>query len=334
MPIDFSISPASFTYVSYVDVLEGRVPRAVLAGKTMFVGATAVELGDMLAVPVHRSLPGIVVQALAAETREPGRRRARRRRGCGLALLALWTALAALLYGAKWHRNLAVLALALAAIAGISLFAFAYDRLLLDTAAPMLAVALLFVAVTVRSLETQTWRALSYALGMRRRDALLKSVVQSSTDCIVCIDEAGIIKTANPAASRLFGCAVYELIDEPIAKFITLLAGDGAGARLGALHGVIRECDARTLERRSVPGGDLREPRAAQHRKAVHRHRARHPRAARAAAPPAAPGDARFTDRPAEPRRAARASRDRARRAGPCAPRSRCSCSTCAASRK
>ena len=88
---------------------------------------------------------------------------------------------------------------------------------------------------------------------MRRRDALLKSVVQSSTDCIVCIDEAGIIKTANPAASRLFDCATYELIDEPIAKFITLLAGDGAGARLGALHGVIRECDARTLDGEVFP---------------------------------------------------------------------------------
>src|SRR6185436_6173098 len=83
---------------------------------------------------------------------------------------------------------------------------------------------------------------------MRQRDALLKSVVQSSTDCIVCIDEAGIIKTANPAASRLFKCAAYELVDEPISRFITLLAGDGAGARLGALHGEIRECDARTLD--------------------------------------------------------------------------------------
>src|ERR1041384_4733192 len=88
---------------------------------------------------------------------------------------------------------------------------------------------------------------------MRRRDALLKSVVQSSTDSIVCIDEAGIIKTANPAASRMFNCAAYELIDEPIAKFITLLAGEGSGARLGALHGVIRECDARTLARDVFP---------------------------------------------------------------------------------
>src|SRR6185295_3614336 len=76
---------------------------------------------------------------------------------------------------------------------------------------------------------------------------------QSSTDSILCVDEAGVIKTANPAASRMFGCPVYELVDEPIAKFITLLAGEGAGARLGALHGVIRECDARTLDGEVFP---------------------------------------------------------------------------------
>jgi diguanylate cyclase (GGDEF)-like protein/PAS domain S-box-containing protein len=221
------------------------VPRAVLADKTIYVGATAVELNDMLAVPVHRSLPGIVVQALATESvnqKAPSPAPA----WVWIGLLAFWTALAAVMYGAKWNRNLAVLVLALAAIAGIALAAFFYDRLVVDAAAPVMAVVLLYIAAIVRSLEAQTWRALSYALGMRRRDALLKSVVQSSTDCIVCIDEAGIIKTANPAASRLFGCAIYELLDEPIAKFITLLAGDGTGARLGALHGEIRECDART----------------------------------------------------------------------------------------
>jgi diguanylate cyclase (GGDEF)-like protein/PAS domain S-box-containing protein len=244
--IDYSISPSSFAYVSYVDVMEGRVPRAVLAGKSIYVGATAGELGDMLAVPLHRSLPGIVVQALATESVNQGAPRPLPAWMWTL-LLAIWTAIAAVMYGAKWHRNLAVLALSLASIAGIPLLAFAHGRLLVDSAAPMIVVALLFVAATVRSLEAQTWRALAYSLGMRRRDALLKSVVQSSTDCIVCIDETGIIKTANPAASRLFGCAVYELIDEPIAKFITLLAGDGAGERLGALHGEIRECDARTL---------------------------------------------------------------------------------------
>ncbi|MEO8061835.1 MAG: EAL domain-containing protein [Pseudomonadota bacterium] len=247
--IDFSISPESFPHFSYIDVLEGRVPREALAGKTVFVGGTALELRDMLAVPVYGSLSGVEVQALAAETVNRGAPRALPD-WAAFAILATWTALAALLFsgrkGASWRRNLLAASAALVVVAGAAFYAFAAGRLVLDTAAPVLVIILLFGAVTIRSLDTQTWRALAYGLGMRRRDALLKSVVQSSTDAIVCIDESGIVKTANPAASRLFNCATYELVDEPIAKFITLLAGDNSGARLGAMHGVIRECDART----------------------------------------------------------------------------------------
>jgi diguanylate cyclase (GGDEF)-like protein/PAS domain S-box-containing protein len=244
--IDFSIAPESFTYVSYVDVLEDRVSDEVFKDKSVFIGATALELGDVLAVPVYGSMPGIVLQAMAAETvsqQVPGRLPAWK----SLALLALWAALASMFFATRWRRNLSVLALLLSAIAGLSLYAFATSRLMLDTAAPMLLVVVLFVTVTVRSLEMQTWRALAYAVGMRRRDALLKSVVQSSTDSILCIDENGLIRTANPAASRLFGAAARELIEQPIARFIALLAEDGAGARLSALDGSIRECDARTM---------------------------------------------------------------------------------------
>ena len=70
--IDFSISPSSFNYFSYIDVIEGRVAHEQFAGKQVFVGATALELGDMLAVPVYGQLPGIVVQALATETVSAG----------------------------------------------------------------------------------------------------------------------------------------------------------------------------------------------------------------------------------------------------------------------
>jgi diguanylate cyclase (GGDEF)-like protein/PAS domain S-box-containing protein len=247
--IDYSIAPGSFHYVSYVDVLEGRVPREVFSDKSVFVGAISLDLNDMVPVPVHGSLPGVVVQALAAETVTRGAPRA----PAGWAahcLLALWTALAALLFNsggrAGWYRNLALLLASLAAVGGISVYVFAETRLMLEAAAPALVLVTLFAAATVRTLERQTWRALAYALGMRRRDALLKSIVQSSTDCIVCVDEAGMIKTVNPAASRLFDAAAYDLIDEPISKYITLLAGEGASARLSALHGLIRECDART----------------------------------------------------------------------------------------
>jgi diguanylate cyclase (GGDEF)-like protein/PAS domain S-box-containing protein len=247
--IDYSIAPGSFTYVSYVDLLDGQVPREVFAGKNVYVGATAVELNDMVPVPLYRSLPGVVVQALATETVRNGAPRFLPA-WAELALLALWTGAVALLFarrgGTHWLRNLAVLVVALAGIAAVSLYLFKTQNFWVGIAAPGLSVVLMFVAGMVSSLETQTWRALAYALGMKRRDALLKSVVQSSTDSIVCVDEAGIIKTANPAAARLFDCPVYELIDQPISKFITLLAGGDAGTRLGALHGLIRECDART----------------------------------------------------------------------------------------
>ncbi len=257
--IDFSISPASFTYVSYVDVLEGRVPRETFAGKQVFVGGTAVELNDMPPVPVYGSLPGIVVQALAAETVNAGAPRVLPA-WVAFALVAAWVALAAFAFhllarkrSATWRINLVVVLGLLAAIAGLSVYAFSAHRLWLDAATPMMAVALLFAVTTLRSLDEQTWRALTYSLGMRRRDALLKSIVQSSTDCIVCIDDDGLIKTANPAATRLFDCAAYDLVDEPISKFITLLAGDGAGTRLGSMHGLIRECDARTLDGEVFP---------------------------------------------------------------------------------
>ena len=250
--IDFSISPSSFSYVSYVDVLEGRVSREFFKGRSVFVGATALELNDQIAVPVYGSLPGIVVQALAAETVNLGAPKTVPTWG-SLLLLATWIALAALLFDSSWRRNLVVLVLLSIAAVGISVYGYTGSHLVIGCAAPMLAIALLFLAATVRSLDIQTWRAISYAVGMRRRDALLKSVVQSSTDCIVCIDDDGIIKTANPAASRLFDCAAYDLVDEPIAKFITLLAGDGASARLAALHGQIRECDARTLSGEVFP---------------------------------------------------------------------------------
>jgi diguanylate cyclase (GGDEF)-like protein/PAS domain S-box-containing protein len=253
--IDYSIAPGSFTYVSYVDALAGAVPREVFAGKRVFVGATALELGDMVPVPVHRSLPGVVVQALAAQTVQGGAPR-ELPWWAGLGWLACWTALAAFLCalnGTRWLRNLATLGLSLIGIFAASTWLFRAQDLWLEVAAPSLAVSLIFIACVVASLQTQTWRALAYALGMRRRDALLKSIVQSSTDCIVCVDDAGIIETANPAAARLFDCPVYELIDSPISRFITLLAGEDAGARLGALHGVIRECDARTARGEVFP---------------------------------------------------------------------------------
>ncbi len=67
-PIDMAIDPATIPRHSMVDLVAGRVPAAALAGKRVLIGSTAVELGDDYALPRHGLLPGVVAQALAAET--------------------------------------------------------------------------------------------------------------------------------------------------------------------------------------------------------------------------------------------------------------------------
>ncbi len=66
--IDQAIDPSDIPRFSFVDVMKGRVPAPALKGKRVVIGATAIELGDRYAVPRHGVLPGVVIQAMAAET--------------------------------------------------------------------------------------------------------------------------------------------------------------------------------------------------------------------------------------------------------------------------
>ncbi|USI72776.1 putative bifunctional diguanylate cyclase/phosphodiesterase [Sphingomonas morindae] len=67
-PIDGWIDPATIPHVSILDLLAGRVPAAQLAGRSVLIGASAIELGDRYSVPGRGIIPGPVIQLLAAET--------------------------------------------------------------------------------------------------------------------------------------------------------------------------------------------------------------------------------------------------------------------------
>ena len=71
--IDFGIDISTVPRVSAIDLLEDRVPREMLRGKKVIVGAAATELGDQHAVPVYTRLHGMELQALAFESMVQGR---------------------------------------------------------------------------------------------------------------------------------------------------------------------------------------------------------------------------------------------------------------------
>jgi EAL domain-containing protein (putative c-di-GMP-specific phosphodiesterase class I)/CHASE2 domain-containing sensor protein len=66
--IDRAIDPASIPRHSMADLVAGRISPSALAGKRILIGATAVETADRYTLPRHGILPGVVAQALAAET--------------------------------------------------------------------------------------------------------------------------------------------------------------------------------------------------------------------------------------------------------------------------
>jgi EAL domain-containing protein (putative c-di-GMP-specific phosphodiesterase class I)/CHASE2 domain-containing sensor protein len=103
--IDRSIDPRSIPRHSMVDLVGGRIPPEVLAGKRVLIGATAVETADRYTLPRHGILPGVVAQALAAETLLAGSPPVPVAGGWALAFVLLLTAACARL---PRGRNIAI----------------------------------------------------------------------------------------------------------------------------------------------------------------------------------------------------------------------------------
>jgi len=80
MRIPFSGPPGTFRHVSYVDVLRGEVPDAVLRDAVVLVGTTAVGMGDMVPTPTsaHSDLRPLGPDAGCGGARERAGRAASR----------------------------------------------------------------------------------------------------------------------------------------------------------------------------------------------------------------------------------------------------------------
>ena len=61
--INYYGGPDSFSMISAVDVIKGRIPKYSVKGKVVFVGATEVGIYDLRATPVDPVLPGVLIHA-------------------------------------------------------------------------------------------------------------------------------------------------------------------------------------------------------------------------------------------------------------------------------
>lgn len=209
--IDFGIQPASIPVVSYADVLGGDpAALALVKGKKVVVGGTAIELGDRFVIPKGRVLPGPIVQALAAESILQNRDLHRLSPIVGLpfvgalmlAMLLVWQRLPASV------RVMILLGIAVAAEAGATLVQ-AKMPLIIDTSILQIGVAAYLLAIALDEVGVR-------GLLNKIAESRFQRIAMSLGDGVLCTDQDGRITLWNSGASAIFGYEPKEMIGKPI----------------------------------------------------------------------------------------------------------------------
>lgn len=261
--IDYGIRAETIARIPFVDVVRGAFDEGMVKGKFVIVGATAIELGDELAVPIYGALSGVELQALAAESIILGRTLAPPPMPLDLML-----ALLIILLTAKWSVYTGK-GWAFAAVAGgvavLVILPFVIQAnmpITLATSAPIMAIGLCFVRGISLKLDVQAADLFKRAAEVRERRVLFETIVENNFDGIIVGDEADRIHLINPTACRLLkwdpvqavGRKIDEvlLIDDPI----TAEQSNDAEAR----EVLIRRADGIDLPVEIVQSGITIEP--------------------------------------------------------------------------
>jgi PAS domain S-box-containing protein len=249
--IDFGIGAQTLPQLSYVEVLQGTFDPAIVAGKVVIVGASALELGDIVTVPVWKALPGVVVQALAVQSLDQDR--ALRRLAPPLIVLGIFALVLA--FGPTCARlpSRPGLLVALGSIAAIMAGAAAMQGafpLIVDVVPWMCSVALCYGTGLLHRINEQDLRLLAQKLALVRKDEQMRLVVENTFDAIVTVSETGAVQSFNRAARQIFGYASDEVLGQDFA----LLLGKAPGDTVPGLAGLSETAEPRELVGRRKSG--------------------------------------------------------------------------------
>ncbi|MEM8725459.1 MAG: EAL domain-containing protein [Pseudomonadota bacterium] len=223
--VDQAIDVTSIPRVSFIDLIEGRVPRSAVADKQVVIGATAIELFDRYPTALFGVQPGVVIQVQAAETLLQGRARSGSGQWAPLALAALLLG-AHLLLQARTGKGAVRGAVLAGTLAGI----FAVLALALDQVAlPYIALTSVFAfsggfILVFRFLlgvaNLQAARLTDLASGLPNRVAMRGAQKQRGGGMIAVARLADLAEVAT-----VLGPENISDLDRAIARRLRLLSG-------------------------------------------------------------------------------------------------------------
>ena len=219
--IDYGVETSTLTRLSYIDVARGDVDPELLRGRTIFVGATAIELGDMLAVPKHRVLPGVIVQMLAYQSLLLDRALQRPAPwAVALGTVAFVMLLSVVTRNRSYNTNLPIIF-----GANVALWAGAVG---LQAAAPVVLDVVPFTvasfgaggAAFLLRFRKVAASLVAETLARHRFEKFMGAVAQNAFDALVTADADGRIRSINRAAAQMFSMDADEAKGVTLSRFV------------------------------------------------------------------------------------------------------------------
>jgi len=219
--IDFSIDPATVPRLSYADVLKGRFRPEDVAGKKIVIGSTAAELGDMFAAPEYTIMPGPLVHILGSESIIQERALQR----VGPLPIVVVMAVLVLCFSRFFESRPFMYGMAVVTGSALAIFAAtvgvqARFPVEVDTVPLLLSILFAFFAAMAIRLDHQSVRLFFQSLAIRRKDTMMRSLVEKSIVGVVICDEGSRIESINPAAAAMFGYDLQALDGAPIGQIV------------------------------------------------------------------------------------------------------------------
>jgi signal transduction histidine kinase/CHASE2 domain-containing sensor protein len=219
--IDYSIDRTSLPNLSFVDVLNGKFDPVLVKGKRVVIGATAIELGDRVSVPIWGVIPGVEVNALIAESLMQGRIL----QDLGLigqvALILIVVVMMnpnRILWGFRSIALPASLSVAVSVSICVSLFLGA--GLLVDPLPSILAVVVCVFASGLIELASRSNAVMRERSTSSMRQAMITRIVEDSSDGILVVKDTGRIELCNDQAARLLNITRKTLTGRPVRNYL------------------------------------------------------------------------------------------------------------------
>jgi PAS domain S-box-containing protein len=219
--IDYGIDPSSIPRISFVDVIRGNFDPAQIAGKAVIVGTTAAELGDILPVPVYRSMAGVTLQALAFESVRQGRSLQVYGSALSIPIAFLLIVAATVLFARlSWQWALASLFLGVTVIEVLALGLQATTPVVLTTAPWHIAMGGSLLLALYGQVTRQAQQILQQRDTIATRRALLDRMIVSAFDGIIVADQVGRIQIMNQAACEILSMPAHRAVAQHVDEVL------------------------------------------------------------------------------------------------------------------